>query len=99
MGRFIASKQSILRIEIRAALDEDDFKRSTNRKIPSEMARLHIKRIVVNCMICLVVAAGCLVIVMVTKQSVTLIRSINLDEPWLEVMAQFILSFMDTLTV
>ncbi|XP_063862171.1 transmembrane channel-like protein 7 [Scylla paramamosain] len=97
--RFIISKQSILRTEIRAALDEDEFQRSKSRRTPSELARLHIKRIVVNCVICLVVAVGCLVIVMVAKHSLALIGSINFSDPWLEDMAQFLLSFLDTLTV
>ncbi|XP_050687765.1 uncharacterized protein LOC126981105 isoform X2 [Eriocheir sinensis] len=97
--RFIASKQNNLKTEIRATLDEEEFQRSKNRRTHSQLVVLHAKRIAVNCVIFLVVSAGCWVIVMVAKHSLELMNNTNFHDPWMEDMTQFLLSFLDTLTV
>ena len=96
---FIISKQSILITEIRAALDEEKFQRSKNHRTHSKLIRLHMKRVAVNCVIFLVVCAGCSVIVFVARHSLALMESTNFEDNWLEDLMQFLLSFLDTLTV
>nr|XP_045622830.1 transmembrane channel-like protein 7 [Procambarus clarkii] len=98
----VQSMQHILKNEIRAAFDEDQFQRSKYSRSRTQVAFLYIKRLFVNCVIFVAMSVGYMVIIVITNYRPFLEDRIDNKYPegtWRNVTLNSIINYLDTVTV
>lgn len=98
----VALKQQILTNSIRAALDEDKFQRSKVGRTRTQRTKLYTKRVFVSLVVFVAVILCYYVIIVVNEHHQDIsdwIENLGIIRQWNEDISEFIINFVDTLTV